>query len=134
MILRRALQDAVAEGLLARNPADLVKAPPQRRPELRVLDDEQARLFLREARRSSPHYALYHRQLQDSQPSRQRTGRAPRRLTSRTLVHKSCASNLGPCSWQIPSPVSWFGNLQCTCVDCRQRAIRCQRLDAGDAS
>jgi integrase len=34
--------------------------PPRRvNPEMQVLDEEQVRLFLAEARRSSPHYALY---------------------------------------------------------------------------
>lgn len=59
MILRRALQDAHREGLVHRNVADLVAAPPRRRREMRVLDAEQVRLFLGEARRTSPHYLLY---------------------------------------------------------------------------
>ena len=59
MILRRALQDAVRDGLLSRNPVDLVQSPPQRRKEMRTLDAEQVRLFLGEARRTSPYYRLY---------------------------------------------------------------------------
>lgn len=46
-------------GLIAHNPADRVDLPRRRRVEMRVWDEEQIRLFLAEARRSSGHYALY---------------------------------------------------------------------------
>jgi integrase len=58
-ILRRALEQAVLDGLTVRNAAALVKAPPKRRREMRVLDEEQVRLFLAEAKRASPYYRLY---------------------------------------------------------------------------
>jgi integrase len=58
-ILREALGHAVRWGLLVRNPCDCVD-PPRRSPrEMRVLDEEQVRLFLAEAQRSSRHYVLY---------------------------------------------------------------------------
>lgn len=59
MILHKALGCAVKWGLLARNPVDLTDPPRPERKEMRVLDDEQVRLFLGEAKRSSPHYHLY---------------------------------------------------------------------------
>jgi integrase len=59
MILHAALRHAVRWGLLARNPCDMVDPPRRVHAEMRVLDEEQVRLFLAEARRSSPHYALY---------------------------------------------------------------------------
>ncbi len=37
----------------------MVDAPRERRPELRILDEEQVRLFLAEAKRSSCYYPLY---------------------------------------------------------------------------
>lgn len=58
-ILHKALACAVKWGLLARNPVDLTEPPKPERKEMRVLDDEQVRLFLAEAKRSSPHYRLY---------------------------------------------------------------------------
>ncbi len=58
-LLHEALAHAVRWGLLGRNPCDLVDPPRRARPEVRVLDEEQVRLFLAEARRSSPHYRLY---------------------------------------------------------------------------
>ncbi len=58
-VLHEALQQAVRDGLLARNPCDLVQAPRKLRPQMQVLDEEQVRLFLAEAKRSSPHYRLY---------------------------------------------------------------------------
>jgi integrase len=58
-ILRTALQQAVEDGLLARNAAALVKAPPKHRRPMQVLDEEQVRVFLAEAKRFSPHYRLY---------------------------------------------------------------------------
>ena len=58
-MLKMALHQAVRDGLLPRNVAALVKAPPKAHPQMRALDVEQAMLFLGEARRSSPHYRLY---------------------------------------------------------------------------
>ncbi len=58
-VLHEALQHAVRWGVLIRNPADFVDPPRRRRLEMRVWDEEQVRLFLAEAKRSSPHYSLY---------------------------------------------------------------------------
>jgi integrase len=58
-VLREALGHAVRWGLISRNPATLVDPPRPRRTEMRVWDEEQVRLFLGEAKRSSPYYALY---------------------------------------------------------------------------
>ncbi len=59
MILHEALKHAVKWGLLVRNPADMVDPPRRNRREMRVLDEEQVRLFLAEAKRSSRYYSLY---------------------------------------------------------------------------
>src|SRR3989442_4365805 len=59
MLLHAALRHAVRWGLLVRNPCDMVDPPRRVNAEMRVLDEEQVRLFLAEAKRSSPHYALY---------------------------------------------------------------------------
>lgn len=59
MLLHEALRHAVRWGLRANNPTDMVDVPRNRQTEMRVLDEEQVRLFLAEARRSSPHYRLY---------------------------------------------------------------------------
>jgi integrase len=58
-VLREALGHAVRWGLLARNPTDSVDPPRRRRRDMHVWDEEQVRLFLAEARRSSQHYCLY---------------------------------------------------------------------------
>lgn len=58
-ILRTALEQALRDGLVVRNVAALVKAPRKSRREMATLDLEQVRLFLGEARRSSPYYRLY---------------------------------------------------------------------------
>lgn len=58
-VLHAALKQAVEWGLLGRNPVDRVKRPRRDRPEMRVWDEEQTRLFLGEAKRTSPHYRLY---------------------------------------------------------------------------
>jgi integrase len=58
-LLHQALKHAYRWGLIARNPADLVDAPSMRKAPMRVWDEEQTRLFLAEARRSSRFYALY---------------------------------------------------------------------------
>jgi len=58
-IIRSALSAAVRWGILARNPAVQVEPPRRRRDRPTVWDEEQVRLFLKEAKRNSPHYALY---------------------------------------------------------------------------
>lgn len=58
-ILHQALRQAVKWGLLAHNPVDRVDLPRRARVEMRVWDEEQVRMFLAEARRSSAYYALY---------------------------------------------------------------------------
>jgi len=58
-ILGQALRRAVRWGLLTRNPMEFVDLPRRTRREMRVLDEEQVRLFLGEAKKSSPHYMLY---------------------------------------------------------------------------
>jgi len=58
-ILREALAHAVKWGLLQKNPADPTDAPRVVRREMRVWDEEQARVFLGEAKRQSPYYRLY---------------------------------------------------------------------------
>jgi integrase len=58
-LLHEALHYAVRWALLARNPAEMVDPPRERRPDLRVFDEEQVRLFLAEAKRSSRYYGLY---------------------------------------------------------------------------
>jgi integrase len=58
-ILHEALGHAVRKGLLVRNPCDLVDRPRRERVEIQTLDEEQVRLFLAEAKRSSSCYRLY---------------------------------------------------------------------------
>ncbi len=58
-VLHEALKHAMRWGLIVRNPGDMVDPPRPRRTEMRVWDDEQIRLFLAEARRSSTYYRLY---------------------------------------------------------------------------
>ncbi len=58
-VLNEALGHAVRWGLLVRNPCGFVDPPRPRSREMHVLDEEQARLFLAEAQRSSRHYLLY---------------------------------------------------------------------------
>jgi integrase len=58
-VLREAIQQAVRDGLLMRNWVDNVTRPKRQRTEMTVLDEEQIRLFLAEAKRSSKHYTLY---------------------------------------------------------------------------
>jgi integrase len=58
-VLREALAHAVRWNLLVRNPADQTSPPRVVRKEMHVLDDEQARLFVAEARRSSQYATLY---------------------------------------------------------------------------
>jgi integrase len=59
MLLHETLRHAVRWGLRASNPTDMVDMPRNRQTEMRVLDEEQVRLFLAEAKRSSPFYRLY---------------------------------------------------------------------------
>ncbi len=58
-VLHVALEHAVQWGLLAANVCDRVQPPKWRRKEPQRWDEEQVRLFLAEAKRSSPHYRLY---------------------------------------------------------------------------
>jgi integrase len=58
-VLHVALRRAVRWGLLVRSPLEFVDLPRPRRKEMRVWDEEQVRLFLGEARKSSEYYALY---------------------------------------------------------------------------
>lgn len=58
-VLREAIQQAVRDGLLMRNWVDSVTRPKKQRREMRVLDEEQVRLFLAEAKRTSHYYRLY---------------------------------------------------------------------------
>ena len=54
-----AFRTAVRWGILVRNPCEFVDPPRPRAREMRVLDEEQTRLFLAEARRSSRYALLY---------------------------------------------------------------------------
>lgn len=58
-ILHAALEKAVRWGLLVRNPADMAKPPRTVTPEIQPWDEEEIRVFLGEAKRSSRHYPLY---------------------------------------------------------------------------
>jgi integrase len=59
-VLRKALDQAVADNLIPRNPVAGVKSPQVRREEIRPLSPEQARLFLRTAAETSDRLeALY---------------------------------------------------------------------------
>lgn len=58
-VLREALGHAVRWGLLGPNPCEMVDPPRLRRVETKVLDEEQVRLFLGEAKRSSRFSPLY---------------------------------------------------------------------------
>ncbi len=58
-LLHEALRHGVRWGILLRNPADAVDSPRRERREVRVWDEEQTKLFLGEAKRSSRYYPLY---------------------------------------------------------------------------
>lgn len=58
-VLHCALNYALRQGLLGRNPSDPVEKPRQRRPEIKTLNDQQARAFLL-ASRTSRHATLYY--------------------------------------------------------------------------
>ena len=58
-LLHEALQHALEWGLIARHPMDFVPPPRRATREMRVWDEEQVRLFLAEARRSSKYYEVY---------------------------------------------------------------------------
>jgi len=58
-VLRTALGRAVRWGMLIRNPCGFVDPPPLPHVPRVAWDEEQIRMFLAEARRSSPHYRLY---------------------------------------------------------------------------
>lgn len=53
-LLHEALSHAVRKGLIGRNPCDMVDRPRRAEVELRVLDEEETRVFLAEARRVAP--------------------------------------------------------------------------------
>lgn len=58
-VLHTALAHAVSHGILPRNPMDAVRLPrPPRRPRT-LWDEEQMRMFMAEAKRSSRYYGLY---------------------------------------------------------------------------
>src|SRR3990170_8395961 len=59
MVLNEALGQAVRDGLRMANPMNNVARPQKERREMRVLDEEQMRLFLAEAKRSSQYHRLY---------------------------------------------------------------------------
>ncbi len=59
MLLHDVLETAVKRELVARNVCDLVDAPARARVERRMWDEEQIRVFLGEAKRSSVYYPLY---------------------------------------------------------------------------
>ncbi len=58
-VLHVALEHAVQWGLLTANVCDRVKPPKRRRKEPQGWDEEQVRLFLAKAKRSSAYYRLY---------------------------------------------------------------------------
>ena len=58
-LLHEALKHAVRWGLLTRNPAEWADPPRTQRTEMHVWDEEQVRMFLAEAKRSSAYYPLY---------------------------------------------------------------------------
>lgn len=57
--LSKVLRDATRMGVLGRNPVALVDAPKRSTFQATIWDPEQARLFLGEAKRTSPYYGLY---------------------------------------------------------------------------
>jgi integrase len=58
-VLREALRQAVIWGMLPQSPVGMVSAPRVPTKEMHVWDEEQIRLFLAEAKRSSACYPLY---------------------------------------------------------------------------
>ena len=58
-VLREALRQAVTWGMLPQSPVSMVRAPRVPTKEMNVWDEEQIRLFLAEAKRSSACYPLY---------------------------------------------------------------------------
>jgi len=59
-LLHKILNDAVFWGDIGINPADRVRAPQKRGFEPTILDEEQVRAFLQEAKATSRFYLLYH--------------------------------------------------------------------------
>jgi integrase len=59
VLLHEALRHAVKWELLTRNPCDQIDPPRRARHEMKVWDDEQVKVFLGEAKRSSSYYRLY---------------------------------------------------------------------------
>jgi integrase len=58
-LLHTALEDAVKKGYRTWNPVDAVTRPKRRRVEIKTLDEEQLRVFLGTAKRTSRYYRLY---------------------------------------------------------------------------
>ncbi len=59
VLLHKVFADAVRQEIVAQNPGDMTDPPKRATFEGSVLDAEQIRLFLGEAKRSSRHYGLY---------------------------------------------------------------------------
>ncbi|HUV75697.1 MAG TPA: tyrosine-type recombinase/integrase [Dehalococcoidales bacterium] len=57
--LHKALQTAVEWGLVTRNPADAVKPPHTKRPEMQIWNEDEVIRFL-EAAKATPYYALFY--------------------------------------------------------------------------
>lgn len=58
-LVRKALADAVRMKRLPSNPCDTVQRPKRTKPEMRAWDEEQLRMFLGTAKRTSRYYRLY---------------------------------------------------------------------------
>lgn len=58
-VLHKAMESALKWGMLSSNPCDRVEAPRKAEYEPTVLDEEQVKLFLAEAKRESPLYPIY---------------------------------------------------------------------------
>jgi len=90
------LKYAVRWGHLERNVATMVDPPRQLPREMQVWDEEQVRLFLAEAKRSSPHHVLYLTAILGGLRSGELAGSAGRMWTSpsawRMSDRPSCAS------------------------------------------
>lgn len=59
MMLHKALNDAVRQELIGRNPCDHVERPPRSKGRADVWTEAETLLFLAQAQRTSRHYALY---------------------------------------------------------------------------
>ncbi len=58
-LLHTIFADALRQEIVSQNPCKYAESPSRRRRAVRVLDEEQVRLLLGEAKKSSPHYVLY---------------------------------------------------------------------------